>query len=68
MKNKKIQTNLITLVLLIFTLSSCKGGKLPGADARKVSADPRERVQKNIEEGRGFRLMGSINKKKYRRI
>tara|TARA_B100000242_G_scaffold284897_1_gene248731 strand:- start:1077 stop:1643 length:567 start_codon:yes stop_codon:yes gene_type:complete len=63
MKNKKIQTNLITLVILIFTLSSCKGGKLPGADARKVSADPRERVQKNIEEGRGFRLMGSINKK-----
>ena len=63
MKNKKIQTNLIALVILIFTLSSCKGGKLPGADARKVSADPRERVQKNIEEGRGFRLMGSINKK-----
>ena len=63
MKNKKIQTNLIILVILIFTLSSCKGGKLPGADARKVSADPRERVQKNIEEGRGFRLMGSINKK-----
>ena len=58
MKNKKIQTNLITLILLLFALSSCKGGKLPGADARKVSADPRERVKKNIEEGRGFRIMG----------
>ena len=63
MKNKKIQTNLITLILLLFALSSCKGGKLPGADARKVSADPRERVKKNIEEGRGFRLMGSIDKR-----
>ena len=58
MKNKKIQTNLITLILLLFALSSCKGGKLPGADARKVSADPRERVKKNIEEGRGFRVFG----------
>ena len=63
MENRKIYTNLITLIILIFALNSCKGGKLPGADARKVSADPRERVQKNIEEGRGFRLMGAIDKK-----
>ena len=27
-------------------------------DAREFPPDPRERVQKNIEEGRGFRLMG----------
>ena len=53
-ENRKIYTNLITLIILIFALNSCKGGKLPGADARKVSADPRERVQKNIEEGRGL--------------
>ena len=30
--------------------------KFPGADARKVSADPKERVKKNLEEGRGFTL------------
>ncbi len=37
-------------------LLSCKGG-LPGADARKVPYDPKERVKKNLEEGKGFRLM-----------
>ena len=36
-------------------LNSC-GGKLPGADARKVPYDPKERVKKNLEQGKGFRL------------
>ena len=27
-----------------------------GADARKISYDPKERVKKNLEEGKGFRL------------
>jgi hypothetical protein len=31
-------------------------GKLPGADARKFPADPKLRVKKNLEEGRGFKL------------
>ena len=43
-------------------MSSC-GGKIPGADARKISPNPEDRVQKNMEEGRGFRLMGSGKKK-----
>ena len=49
----------ITLLLLISStlLISC-GGKFPGADARKYSKDPEKRVAKNIEEGRGFRLLG----------
>ena len=38
-------------------LYSCNG-KLPGADARKYDTDPKKRVAKNIEEGRGFRLLG----------
>ena len=54
MKKYITRTNLILLVFTTFFLNSCKG--LPGADARKVSADPRERVQKNIDEGRGFRF------------
>ena len=37
--------------------TSCKNGKLPGGDARKNPADPAERVKKNLEEGRGFKLM-----------
>ena len=42
------------LSILIF-LNSC-GGKLPGADAKKFPPEPDKRVQKNLEEGRGFRL------------
>ena len=49
----------ITLLLLVSStlLISC-GGKFPGADARKYSKDPEKRIAKNIEEGRGFRLLG----------
>ena len=36
-------------------LNSCGGLPKPG-DARKVSPDPKERVKKNLEEGKGFRL------------
>ena len=35
-----------------------------GADARKYPPNPDERVKKNIEEGRGFRLMDTINTNK----
>ena len=33
---------------------------MPGADARKYPPDPKERVKKNLEEGRGFRLGDTI--------
>ena len=49
----------IILVLSLFILS-CKGPdgnfKIPGGDARKFPADPKLRVKKNLEEGRGFKL------------
>ena len=48
--------NIILFFTIFLILSGCKNGKLPGADARKVSYDARERVRKNIEEGKGFRL------------
>jgi len=58
--------NLNIALLLIFSstlLISC-GGKLPGADARKYDPDPKKRVAKNLEEGRGFKLseMGKSSK------
>ena len=56
MKLKKIQINILIILISSILLNSCKNGKLPGADARKISPDPRERVAKNLEEGRGFRL------------
>ena len=52
--SKKLKIIFILFVSSIF-LNSC-GGKLPGADARKYDPDPKKRVAKNLEEGRGFRL------------
>ena len=49
-------------VILILLLNACNG-KIPGADARKVPYDPRERVKKNLEEGKGFRLDDSFRGK-----
>ena len=53
----------ITLLLLVSStlLISC-GGKFPGADARKYDPDPKKRVAKNLEEGRGFRLSEKMGK------
>ena len=51
-----ILKKILILSSVFLLLGGCKGGKLPGADARKVPYDARERVKKNIEEGRGFRL------------
>ena len=52
----KIIVPFLTSLVLLLILSSCKNGKLPGGDARKFPDDPKLRVQKNLEEGRGFRL------------
>ena len=48
-KNLRI---LVFLLISSFFIVSC--GK--GGDARKISADPKKRVQKNMAEGKGFRL------------
>ena len=52
---------LLSLILIVF-LASCKNGKLPGGDARKFPDDPKLRVKKNLEEGRGFRLNDAVGK------
>ena len=49
-----------TLILLFFLTSSC--GIYKPADARKIDPNVNARVQKNIEEGRGFRIMGGKKK------
>ena len=55
----KIKTISILLLLgfALIALNSCTG-----ADARKVSPNPAERVKKNLEEGKGFRLMDAMKK------
>ena len=50
---------IFALILSSIILSSCNG-KLPGGDARKYPDDPKLRVKKNLEEGRGFRLSDGI--------
>ena len=52
---KNLKTIIFSILLLSF-LNSC-GGKFPGADARKYPDDPKLRVKKNLEEGRGFKIM-----------
>ena len=62
--------SIIPLKIVIFLIStsillSACGGKIPGipgADARKFPADPKERVKKNLEEGRGFTLNEAFGK------
>ena len=45
------------IFIAIFALTSCKTiENLPGGDARENPPDPKKRVKKNLEEGRGFRL------------
>ena len=46
----------LTLFFSLFFLMACNKSIFKKVDARKVSPDPKERVKKNLEEGRGFRL------------
>ena len=55
--------NLIFICLISSFLLSCKViENLPGGDARKFSYDEKERVKKNLEEGRGFKLSTNMMK------
>ena len=55
---KKIFNYSLLISVTIF-LSACG----MGADARKFPPEPEKRIKKNMEEGRGFRLMDQVNKK-----
>ena len=56
---KKFLKLLIFISILPFLLNSCANR----GDARKSPPDPKLRVKRNIEEGRGFRLMDSVKKR-----
>jgi len=58
-QSKKL-TILLTMILSLF-LSGCDTLKYKKVDAKDFPPDPRERVTKNIEEGRGFRVMDGLN-------
>ena len=54
------QNLLIIFLAILLSLNSC--GIYKPSDARKIPTNANERIKKNMEEGRGFRL-GSIGKK-----
>ena len=56
--SKFFRIPLIISIITLLVLSACKNA----GDARKRPPNVKDRVQKNIEEGRGFSLMGNIKK------
>jgi hypothetical protein len=59
MFSNKIIKILIFICILPFLLNSCANR----GDARKSPPDPKERVKRNIEQGKGFRLMDTVKKR-----
>ena len=59
MFSKKILKLFVFICILPFLLNSCANR----GDARKSPPDPKLRVKRNIEEGRGFRLMDATKNK-----
>ena len=56
MFSKKFIKLLFFICILPFLLNSCANR----GDARKFPADPEKRVQQNLKEGRGFKLMDAM--------
>ena len=65
LKKLRLFKNYFFIVVLSLFIFSCKGPdgkfKIPGSDARKFPADPKLRVKKNLEEGRGFKLNNAFS-------
>ena len=60
MKYRKTLFSSILLLSFLYFLNSC--GIYRPVSAKDYPPEPEKRVAKNIEEGRGFRLMGGDNK------
>ncbi len=48
------------LISIIAILNSCQAFKYKKVDAREFPPEPEKRIKKNMEEGRGFRLMDRV--------
>ena len=60
LKNYIFNRFLLILYVVTLTLAFTSCGIYKPVDARKVSPNADERVKKNLEEGRGFTLMGGL--------
>ena len=52
----------ILLIITLFFQAGCEALKYKKVSAKEFPPDPKLRVKKNMEEGRGFRLMDKVNK------
>ena len=59
--NRNFFKNIIILLSLIFFTTSCFKN-FPGGDALKNPPDPKKRIAKNLEQGKGFRLSDTMKK------
>ena len=50
-------------VLILLSQSACEALKPKKVNAKDFPPDPRKRVEKNINEGKGFRAMGALKNK-----
>ena len=57
----KLLFKLTCIFLILINLNSC--GIYRPVSAKDFPPEPEKRVQKNLQEGKGFTLMGAINKK-----
>ena len=59
-----LEKNILILlsILILLTQTGCKALKPKKVSAKDFPPDPRKRVEKNINEGRGFRVMGGSQK------
>ncbi len=53
---------ILSSILILLTQTGCQALKPKKVSAKDFPPDPRKRVEKNINEGRGFRLMGGSQK------
>ena len=61
MKTEIILIKIVLLLTILVNLNSC--GFYRPVSAKDYPPEPEKRVQKNLQEGRGFTLMGNNNKK-----
>ena len=55
---------LLIIILIPFFLTSCNALKPKKVDLRKIPGNPADKRKKNIQEGRGFRVMGALEGRK----
>ena len=54
--------NIVFLIFSLALLNSCQALKYKKVSAKDYPPDPKLRIKKNMEEGRGFRLMDTIER------